>query len=364
MRIRTIVLAALLAALVFDVGWVWTELSAAPGLDVWTTVRHHLPALALAGFVLYALVALVLVAGMIAVDAARVRHRLDRLALPNPWDWTEAFSGTSLSPLAARILDLAPIDTERSRARIVLQSRFDAVHARREIGQLYFGSLVRAQFVTALVLPLVFAVAACVYDGTIAILPAGVRLAPALGAIAIMALLGILGRIVVGAAAEPLIEAISNLPFERLDIELLRRLTGLGEGGDAARIAASGPALSSAIGKLLERLVYALDEGRNALVEAIANLSREAEALSAAMRAAAERGAGRGAAGAPAADLSELRATLTQLTAALEGLAATRTQLPAGLTGETAARQIEAAVTGESRSEISRELRDLLADLK
>jgi hypothetical protein len=363
MRTRIIVPAALLAALVLDVGWVWAGLAAAPSPDVWTTVLHRLPTLVLAGLVLYALVALVLVAGTIAVDAARVRHRLDRLALPNPWDWTEAFSGTSLSPLAARLLDLAPIDTERSRARIVLQSRFDAAHARRETGQLYSGSLVRAHFVTALALLLIFAGAACVYNGTIAILPAGAPVAPALAAIAILALLGVLGRIVVAAAAEPLIEVIANLPFERLDIELLRRLTGLAEGGEAARIASSGPVLSSAIGKLLERLVYALDEGRNALVEAIANLSREAEALSATMRSMAEERGGERSEP-PVDDLSELRTTLTQLAATLEGLVGAGAQLPAGPAGEATARQSEAAALGATRSEISREVRDLLADFK
>jgi hypothetical protein len=362
MRTRIIVLAALLAALVLDAGWVWAGLAAAPGTDVWTAVLRRLPTLVLAGLVLYALVALVLVAGAIAVDAVRVRHRLDRLALPNPWDWTEAFSGTSLNPLAVRLLDLAPIDTERSRARIVLQSRFDAAHARREIGQLYSGSLVRAHFVTALALLLIFAGVACVYNGTIAIVPAGGPVAPALAAVATLALLGVLGRIVVAAAAEPLIETIANLPFERLDIELLRRLAGLAEGGEAARIASSGQVLSSAIGKLLERLVYALDEGRNALVEAIANLSREAETLSAAMRATAERGAERSEP--PADDLSDLRATLTQLAATLEGLVGTGAQLPAGPAGEAAAQQGKAPALGATRSEISREVRDLLADFK
>jgi hypothetical protein len=90
MRTRIIVLAAFLAALVVDVVWIWTWTapSAGPSAGLWTTVLHHLPALALAAFALYALVALILVAGMIVIDTARVRLRLARLGAPNRSDWT------------------------------------------------------------------------------------------------------------------------------------------------------------------------------------------------------------------------------------------------------------------------------------
>lgn len=362
MRIRTIVAAAFFAALVFDGAWMWSALAAAPKGAASAILLRHVPALVLAGLALYALVALLLVTALTVVDTARVRSRLADFAAPNLRDWAAAFAATGLRRLATRLLDLAPVDMERRRPRIVLQSRFDPAHARREISQLYSTALVRAQFVTALTLILVLAIAAFVHDGMQrVIVPAGILAVPALAAAAMLAVLGILGWIVVATAAEPLIETIANLPCERLDIELLRRSGGLAEAEDAARTAASGAALSAAIGKLLERLVSALDESRSTLIEAIGGLSARAEALSAALQSAVERGTEPSEGG---ADLAELRATLTQLTAVLDRLTATGVLVPAGRAGETVARKGEAAMIEASRSEISREVRGLLADLE
>jgi hypothetical protein len=67
---------------------------------------------------------------------------------------------------------------------------------------------------------------------------------------------------------------------------------------------------------------------------------------------------------AQAAELAALRATLAQLTGVLEGLAEATVPPPARLAGgETAAREGEVSVIGSLRSELSREVRDLLADL-
>jgi hypothetical protein len=362
MRTRMIVVAALCAALVFDAAWIWSGLAAAPNGASGATALHHWPVLVLAGLALYALVALLLTAATIILDTARVHSRLAGFASPNLRDWRAAFAATGMGALANRMLDLAPTETERTRTRIVVQSRFDPAHARREIGRLYSASLVRAQFVTALAVILVFAIGGFIRnDMRLAIIPAATPAAPALASVGVLVLLGVLGWIIVEAAAEPLIETIANLPFERYDIELLRRLGGIAEGGDAARLAASGVALSSAISKLLERLVSALDEGRSSLVDAIAGLSAQAEALTSAMQAAAQRGAEQGEGG---ADMAELRAAMTQLTALLDGLSGTSAQSPAGLATAAAMRKGEVAVVGASRSEISREVRDLLADLE
>src|SRR5579875_651225 len=345
MRTRTIVLAALLAALVVDVAWLWAARIAAPGLGVGALVLHRLAALALAGCASYALAAALLTAAMVLADLARVRSRLAALTLPNPWDWTAAFAATSLSPLARRLLDLAPIDAERAHTRIVLQSRFDPDRARREIAQLYSGLLVRTHFVTAFTLALILALVGVTGGGgRLGPISASIGAMPAVAAIAVPAVLAILGR------------TIANLPFERLDLELLRRLAGIAEGEEAARTA---PALSAAIGRLLERLVQSLEESRTALLEALARLSAEATALSAALRAAAEREAGQGAGG--TVDLTELRAAVAQLTAALEKAAAAARPLPSGAAGEGAG---EVPASGAARSQLSRELRDLLADLE
>lgn len=355
-----IVLAALFAAAAFEAAWLWSALAAAPGGDPASLALHRLPALALAGGALYALIALLLVAGMIALDAARVRRRLARLDAPDRRDWMEAFEGTVLDPLAVRLLDLAPLDATRGRPGIVLQGRFDAVHARREIGQAYSGRLVYAQFVTALVLLIALAALGFAHDyGGLALAPAGIPAVPATAAVVVLAVLGVLGRIVVAAAAEPLFETISRLPVERLDLALLRRLENVSQEG-ALRAGGSGAALSAAIGQLLERLVTALDEGRLSLIEAMASLSAQAEALAMAMRAMAERGPERGEAG---ADLADFHAAVAQMRALMEELATTR-QLPSEIAGEGGARPGERAQAGASRSQIGREVRDLLADLE
>ncbi|HJU16420.1 MAG TPA: hypothetical protein VJ770_08110 [Stellaceae bacterium] len=361
MRTKIIVPAAGGVTLAAVIIWIAVALAAAPSLGAAASVVHRPPALALLAFALYALAALVLVTGMIIIDAARVRRRLAQYAAPTPRDWAAAFAETSLGPLAPRLLDLAPVGAQWPRARLILQSRFDAVAARREIGQFYSCSLVRAQFTTAFALCVAVAAAGFLqYAMRPAFLPAGIPAVPALTAVVVLALLGLLGRMVVGAAAEPLIETIEEMPAERLDLEVFGRLAGLAA-GDEPRTAGSTPALSAAIGKLLERLIDALEESRTALVEAIADLSAQAEALNVTMRAAAEHETARSEERGPAEDLAEFRSAVAQLTAALKDLAgASRQGLP-GLAAEDLPRKGEVSVIGPSHSQLSREVKDLLA---
>lgn len=360
MRTGVIILAALAAAVVVDVAWVWSALSTPPSRDLATVVPSHLPALVLIALAVYALVALALVVWAIGLDALRVHRRLAHLAVPNQQDWMAAFAATTLEPLAARILDLGPLDRDWGRAGIVLQSRFDAAEARREIAQLYSTALVRAQFGTALALALVLAALGFVRAGpALAIMPAGIPVVPAVAAIVVLALFGLFGRMIVEAAAEPLLETISGLPVERLDIELLRRLTWLWEEGDATRTGGAEAALTSAIGKLLARLIDALDEGRISLVDTMTGLSVQAESLAGAIRSAIDRGAERGTGRDPVPDLVEFRSAVAQLRMVMDELAAAAQQAPA----ETAA-GASGAETGAARSELSREVRSLLADFE
>lgn len=360
MRTGVIILAALAAAVAVDAGWIWSVLSTLPSRDLAAIVPSHLPALVLMGLAVYALVALVLAAGAIGLDAFRVHRRLACLAVPNQQDWMAAFAATALEPLAARILDLGPLDRDWGRAGIVLQSRFDAAQARREIAQLYSTALVRAQFGTALALALALAALGFVHAGTaLALAPAGIPAVPAIAAVVVLALFGLFGRMIVEAAAEPLLETISGLPAERLDIELLRRLAWLWEEGDATRTGGSEAALTSAIGKLLARLIDALDEGRISLVDTMTGLSAQAEALAGAMQSAVDRGTERGAGRDPVPDLAEFRSAVAQLRTVMEGLAAAAQQAPAGSAAGTSGAEI-----GAARSELSREVRSLLADFE
>jgi hypothetical protein len=361
MRMGIIVLAALCAALVVDAAWVRAALATVPHLDPATLALRHLGALALAGLAVYAVVALALVVALILLDATRVRLRLARLSAPDQRDWGAAFVGTALKPLATRLLDLAPLGRDWARSGIILQSRFDTALVRREVGQLYFGALVRAQFVTALALCAALAALGFVHDyAPLALAPAGIPAVPALVAIAVPALFAVLGWMIVGAAADSLCAAIADLPAERLDIELLRRLVWLSEEGDSARLGGPEAALSPAIGKLLARLIDALDEGRISLVEAMAGLSAQAEAVALAMRSAAERGAEKGEGRDLAPDLAEFQTAVAQLRAVMEGLAAAARQLPPAI----AAGAGGGAEIGMTRSELGREVRNLLADLE
>lgn len=359
MRAGIIMVAALAAAVVVEAAWIWSALTITPGSGmagpVAGIVLRHLGALALGGVTAYALAALVLVAGMIGLDASRTHHRLARRAAPSRQDWTAAFAGTALGPLAARLLDLPPLDRDRAREGIVLHSRFDIAQARRDIAQLYSRFLVRTQFVTALTLCVALAALGLVHSyGQLALVPAVIPPVPAIAASVALAVFGILGRMIVGAAAEPLFETIAGLPVERISVEQLRRLAWRWEEGEAAPAGGAPAALSPALGQLLVRLIDALDEGRVAVVGTMAGLAAQADALALAMRAAAERGFERGEGRDPVPDLAEFQAAVTQLRALTEGLAAASRQ---GI----AARPAE---IGAARSELGREVRSLLADLE
>lgn len=353
MRTWLIIVIALLAAAAVDAAWLG---SAGAAAGVWP----RLPVLALAALALYALVALALVTGTIALDAARVRRRLSGLEAPSRRDWTAAFAGTALVRMTPRLLDLAPLDGRRG--GLLVQSRFDIASARREIGQLHSLRLASAQFATALFLLLALAALGFVraFSGP-AIVPAGIPAAPALAAAVILAGLGLLGRIIAVAAAEPLLETVGALPVERLDLALLRHLAEFLQPGAAAP--AGGPAaqLSAALGRLLERLVEAIAEGRVALIEAMASLSAQAEALAMALRAVAERGPPER--GEERPELAEFHAAVLQMRELMEELA-TAQQAPAGSAREAAAGGRETAEAGLSRAELSREVRDLLANLE
>jgi hypothetical protein len=292
---------------------------------------------------------------MMVIDSGRIRSRLARYAPPTRREWDDAFAATALSGLENRLLDLAPSNGRSGYTNIVLSSRFDSGAAAREMNRQFLRHLARAQFLTALALSLAVAVLGWMMRlGDLPVFPIGIPVATATAAAVGLAVLAIVGRAFLAIAAQPLLDSISTLPFERFESELLRRAAGLPQTGAYGR-PGSEPSLSPAIESLLERLVEAIEEARRVLLEATADLRQRAEALTLAAHTIAERPA-EGGSGHSAA----LRTVLEQF-AATGDRSAAAPQKPADSAGGAASSPEAPAV---SSTELGRELRRLIAELE
>jgi hypothetical protein len=92
-------------------------------------------------------------------------------------------------------------------------------------------------------------------------------------------LLAILSRIAVDVAVEPLIEAISELPAETVEIRLLRRAVEILESG--AAVSSRGPL---AFLPAPDRLEAVIEENHRTLLDAVRHLSASTDALGSTMR--------------------------------------------------------------------------------
>lgn len=353
-------LAAASMTLLVEGAWVWPLFAGAPPSDWASTLFSHLSLFGLLAILLFALFVMLLTTAVMIIDASRVRSRLDRSRLPTRQDWEEAFAATALSGLDTRLLDLAPHERRSSSQDISLLSRFDAAAARREIGRQFSRHLARAQFFTAL--GLAFAIALFGWTlklGAHSAIPVAIPAAGIAVAALVLALLAAIGRAIVMMAAEPLLDTIAALPFERLESELMRRIGGVLLAGSADR-ARLPPPPSPAIEAQLVRLTESIGETRRVLVDATENLSRHAETLALAARSIAERPSESGTSDLRSSDSEALRAAIERLAESAERLA-TAPQDPA-YPGEEAAAQRHAAAA--PASELGQELRRLIAQLK
>lgn len=237
----------------------------------------------------YALCAILLATANLVGGCVLLRYRLARLpahrGASHP-DWISAFEASGLGRLA-------PVPATSPRwGRVpgtsVLQSRFHPQEARREIARLYYICAARSHFFSALIV--LAAIAALGLAQRHGPLPEPFGLVPMVPALLILVglvLLAALGRLAVDVTAEPLIDMLSQLPAEPLDIVLLRRAVDLLEAGSAVKPARDD---SAAIPppQLSERIVGAFEEGRRALLEAIGRLSATTEGLAASTRSAIE----------------------------------------------------------------------------
>jgi hypothetical protein len=363
MRPWVVALLSAAVALAIDAAWLWVAFSAAPKTEWETIALTEASLLVIAFLATYAAFALALTTAARVLDLARIRSRLARLRTPPTVNgWTAAFAGTGLARLAHRTLDLSTLDSASPGTELVLQSRFEPDMARREVLHLYRGGLLRAQFVTALAL-LLAVLGLGLAEDYVHLPLFGIDFPAWAAGAAFLALGGLAagGGLVIEAAAEPLLDVLTQLPVARLELRLLRSLAGLGKRYGVDLRAGAAPALST---PLVERLVLLLEQGRNMLPEAIIRLSASFEAMTAASRAMSDHAVEFGRSSANPGNIAELQSAIAQLAAAIERLATVQIptiepQLPLTSGGERLV-----PLRAETRENISHELRRVMAEFE
>jgi hypothetical protein len=246
-----------------------------------TALLPGLSMLAVAALAVYALCAMLLATGSLLAEILLARHRLGRVDrhrnLPAR-NWIEALGANGLHRLISR-----PVTEPIQGADEIIQfaGRFDPGMARREISRLHYIRLARAHFFSALIVLSALVGLGVAQDHEAARLAAGtIPTIPATLILIGLILLAILSRIAVDVAVEPLIEAISELPAEAVEIRLLRRTVEILESA-AAAIGSRGPLATL---PAPDRFDAVIEENHRTLLDAVRHLSASTDALGATMR--------------------------------------------------------------------------------
>ena len=282
MRPWMIVLSSTIGAIVVAAAMVGPELLETRRSDFGSILLPHLSMLAVAALAVYALCAMFLASGTLIGDALSVRRRLGRIGRyprPTQSDWTTAFGSTELHRLVPSPV-AEPARRSGANKTILLPHPFSAVAARAEIARLHYLWLARTHFFSALIVLAALVGLGLVQDhGPV---PFSLGEIPAISAILMLVgliLLAILSRIAIDVSTEPLIETISQLAAEHLEIGLLRRLVEVIEAVcTAAAVNVSAPASTL---QLPERLEAVIEEGQRGLIDAARHLSVTTDALGA-----------------------------------------------------------------------------------
>jgi hypothetical protein len=335
MRPWMIVLSSAIGGIVAGAALAAPEVLNAPHSEMGPILRLHLPALAVAALAIYALCAMLLTTATLVAGTLRVRHHLTRNAsgrAPSQRDWVAEFGENGFRQLAPK---LAPALAQSARAdgRAVLQTRFNPNEARSEIARLYYISLARSHFFTALiVLTGVVGLGLAQDHNSLPFLSGAIPTTSVILILVGLVLLALLGRIAIDVTVEPLLETISQLPAERVEVGLLRRAVELLE--VACNPPASGGDRAPAAPPLPERLVAVIEQGHHALLDAVGRLTANTQALGTTMQSsvetletsmrtvAAHQQPMDGSKVADAAALPELQAAVEELTAVLQRLSA------------------------------------------
>jgi len=363
MRPWMIILASTVAAIAVAAALAGPEVLSAPRADLISALVPHLPSLAVAALGVYALGAMVLTTATLVLGTLSIRQRLGRAgtyrALPEG-DWIAAFGATELRRLAPR---LAPTPARTTARTVVLQNCFRPAAARGELTRLHYIGLARSHFFSALItLAALVGLGLAQDHGTVPLPASTIPTTAALLMLIGLGLLALLGRIAIDVTADPLIDALSQLPFEQAEAGVLRRAI---EALEAAR--GSGTPTddrgSVPMFHVTERLALVVEEGHRTLIEAIGRLSANADALEHRMQGSIEAietatktiAASMQTAAGPA----ELRGAVEALTAVLERLANlpdAAEAVPPGID------QAPPVIPAEPR--LARELRRLLREIE
>jgi hypothetical protein len=246
-----------------------------------------------------------------------------------------------------------------------LQRPFSAVAARAEIARLHYLWLARTHFFSALIVLAALVGLRLVQDHrSVPFLLAEI---PAISAILMLVgliLLAILSRIAIDVATEPLIETISQLAAEHLEIGLLRRLVEVIEA--VCTVTAVNVGAPASTLQLPGQLEAVIEEGQRGLLDAARHLSvttdalgakigSSVDALMAAINMAAVQHAPTADRGNEAFGFSELRSAVEALTAVIERLTTVPdTSLGAG---GAASRKVQ-------EPHLAHELRELLQEIE
>jgi hypothetical protein len=281
MRAWMIVLSGAAGAIVVTAAIAVPELASAPRSEIGPILLAHSPVLATAALAVYALGAIVLTTASLLAGILRFRRDLARAAddrdlARREWSGAVADGFRQLAP--------RPSDTGSDGAGL-FEARLNGNEVRSEIARLYYISLARCHFPSALIILAGLVALGVAQDhGSLPLHSAAIPTTSAALVMAGLVLLYILGRIAVDVTAEPLLETVSQMATERVETRLLRRAVELLE---LACNAPSGNGTPPAI-QLPERLVTALEQGQHVLADAVSRLSAETQALEAVMRSAIE----------------------------------------------------------------------------
>jgi len=290
MRPWMIVLSSVLGAMVVVAALVWPELRGVSPSEIAPHLLPHVPVLMIAALAVYALGALLLTTASLVGGLLRARHRMGETEphrIPSQRDWITAFGSADLERRLAPRLAVAPAQSVRLGGMIVLQSRFSPGEARGEVARLYYLWLARTHFVSALVvLAAVIGLGLARDYGSFPLLASEIPTIAAVLIVVGLLLLSLLGRIAIDVTTEPLLETISQIPAEHVEVGLLRRVVEVLEAsGTKPRSIADAAAASR---HLPEHLTVMIEQGQRAMLDAIERLSSSTNALEATMRSSIE----------------------------------------------------------------------------
>ncbi len=291
-----IVLSSAFVAIAAAVGVAMPVLSLTAHSGIMPKLIPLLPALVVTALAGYALGAILLTMGSLVVNCLLLRHRVaggtvHRGPVQPDWlaqsGWFAAFEASGLRRLMPA-LAVPPRRSARADRTIVVQSRFRPQEARREMARLYHIGAARSHFFSALiVLTGAAALGVAQQHGALPQLSGRIPTVPAALILVGLVLLAVLGRLAVDVAVEPLVELLSQLPAEPVEVALLRRAVELLEAGPAANPAQDDGALASVL-QIPDRVVGVFEDGRRALFDAIEHLSATTDGLALSTRSAIE----------------------------------------------------------------------------